>query len=130
MLGVGTARRGRHDRRRQHGSRVLRLPLLRHSIPRNRRRLRLTYGPYDNFRVDDGELSSGYIGFTFDTALGDTVYAWAEVGLGLNATLTVEGWAYESDGSAIAAGASPAPNALGLLALAGAAAGIRRKRQD
>lgn len=88
-----------------------------------------TYGPFGNFRADDGELSSGYIGFTFDTDLGDTVYAWAEVGLGLNATLTVERWAYESDGSAIAAGAIPAPGALGLLALAGGAAGIRRKRQ-
>jgi len=130
MLGVGTARGGRHDRRRQHGHRVLRLPLLRHSIPRNRRRLRLTYGPYDNFRVDDGELSSGYIGFTFDTDLGDAVYARAKVTLQPDGILTVERWAYDDEGGSIAAGAIPAPGALGLLALAGAAAGIRRKRQD
>ena len=89
----------------------------------------ITYGPFGNFRADDGELSSGYIGFTFDTNLGDTVYAWAEINLQSNGILTVERWAYDDAGGSIAAGAIPAPGALGLLALAGGAAGIRRKRQ-
>ena len=88
-----------------------------------------TYGPFGNFRTDDGELSSGYIGFTFDTDLGDTVYAWAEVNLQPDGILTVERWAYDDEGGSITAGAIPAPGALGLLALAGGAAGIRRKRQ-
>ena len=89
----------------------------------------ITYGPYGNFTGDGGELSSGYIGFTFDTNLGDTVYAWAEVNLQSNGRFTVERWAYDDAGGSIAAGAIPAPGALGLLALAGGAAGIRRKRQ-
>ena len=89
------------------------------------------YGPYGNFRAD-GERSSGYIGFTFDANLGfgaDPVYAWAEITLQPDGTLTVERWAYDDEGGSIAAGAIPAPGALGLLALAGGAAGIRRKRQ-
>ena len=88
-----------------------------------------TYGPFGNFRADDGELSSGYIGFTFDDDLGDSVYAWAEITLQSDGILTVERWAYDDEGGSIAAGAIPAPSALGLLALAGGAAGIRRKRQ-
>ncbi|MAH65462.1 MAG: hypothetical protein CMJ27_03590 [Phycisphaerae bacterium] len=54
-----------------------------------------TYGPFDNFRADDGELSSGYLGFTFDDDLGDAVYAWAEVTLQSDGILTVERWAYD-----------------------------------
>ena len=55
--------------------------------------------------------------------------SWAEITLQSDGILTVERWAYDDAGGSIAAGAIPAPGALGLLALAGGAAGIRRKRQ-
>ena len=71
---------------------------------------------------------TSYLGIAFEAAPGVMNYGWVEINWdGLNA-LEVVRWAYEDDGSAIEAGAVPAPGAVGLLALAAGAAGVRRKR--
>ena len=71
---------------------------------------------------------TSYLGIAFEAVPGVMNYGWVEINWdGLNA-LEVVRWAYEDDGSAIEAGAVPAPGAVGLLALAAGAAGVRRKR--
>lgn len=71
---------------------------------------------------------TSYLGIAFEAAPGVMNYGWVEINWdGLNA-LEVVRWAYEDDGSAIEAGVVPAPGAVGLLALAAGAAGVRRKR--
>ena len=71
---------------------------------------------------------TSYLGIAFEAAPGVMNYGWVEINWdGMNA-LEVVRWAYEDDGSAIEAGAVPAPGAVGLLALAAGAAGVRRKR--
>ena len=79
---------------------------------------------------------SGYMGFAFfNDALaggdGGTTpnYGWVSMSWD-GAYLTIDGYAIETDvGTAIQAGAIPAPGAIGLLGLAAGAAGVRRKRQ-
>lgn len=81
-----------------------------------------------------GEPVSGYMGFAFlGSSAGDDspipTYGWISLAWD-GATLTIDGYAYESDaGVGIEAGAIPAPGAIGLLGLAAGAAGMRRKRQ-
>lgn len=86
---------------------------------------------FGNF-VYDGEVESGYLGFAFQNpAFGDESvnYGWISVSWD-GSFLAIDGFAYETDAdTAIAAGAIPAPGALGLFGLAAGAAGIRRKRQ-
>ena len=71
---------------------------------------------------------TSYLGIAFNAAPGVTNYGWVEINWDGMGALEVVRWAYEDDGSAIAAGAVPAPGAVGLLALAAGAAGVRRKR--
>ena len=77
---------------------------------------------------------SGYMGFAFfnydGLGKGTTPnYGWVSMSWD-GAYLTIDGYAIETDaGTAIQAGAIPAPGAIGLLGLAAGAAGMRRKRQ-
>ena len=77
---------------------------------------------------------SGYMGFAFfnNDGFGEGVapnYGWVSMSWD-GAYLTIDGYAIETDaGTAIQAGAIPAPGAIGLLGLAAGAAGMRRKRQ-
>lgn len=80
------------------------------------------------------EGGSGFLGFAIeDQGLGESVYRYGWIGVAWDPSafeLTIDGFAYETDaGVGIAAGAIPAPGALGLFGLAAGAAGIRRKRQ-
>ena len=70
-----------------------------------------------------------YLGIRFEDG-GLTKYGWVEIDWRAGDALKVVRWAYEDDGSAIEAGVVPAPGAVGLLALAAGAAGVRRKRVD
>ncbi len=82
----------------------------------------------------DAEPVSGYMGFAFlGSSVGEDssppIYGWISLAWD-GATLTIDGYAYEDEaGVGIAAGAIPAPGAIGLLGLAAGAAGMRRKRQ-
>lgn len=78
-------------------------------------------------------MQTGYLGFSFRDKL-DVYYGWVSVDWD-GATLTIGGYAYESDaGTSILAGSTKfapvpgAPTALGLVGLAAGAAGVRRHR--
>lgn len=73
-------------------------------------------------------LGQFYIGFEFDTGLfEETFYGWIDFEVSMD-NLIVHGYAYDTTGAGIEAGYVPAPGALGLIALAAGAGGIRRKR--
>lgn len=79
------------------------------------------------------EGGSGYLGFAIEMeGVGEEAYRYGWIGVAWDPStfeLTIDGFAYETDaGVGIAAGAIPAPGALGLFGLAAGAAGIRRKR--
>ena len=75
-----------------------------------------------------GVGDQGYFGVKFQNSSNNYRYGWIDVQRDSNDTLTINGWAYEDSGEMINAGEIPAPGAIGLLALAGGASGIRRKR--
>lgn len=75
-----------------------------------------------------GVGDQGYFGVKFQISSNNYRYGWIDVQRDSNDTLTINGWAYEDSGEMINAGEIPAPGAIGLLALAGGASGIRRKR--
>ena len=88
--------------------------------------------------IGPGSFSHKYVSFVFkDTDHSDAVkYGWVELSgtSSLNPSITLEGWAYQNDGSKIAMGAVPEPQAAALAtgtALVLGAAGLRawRKRQ-
>ena len=85
-------------------------------------------GSYSRSSFGFQRNGTSYLGIAFEAVPGVMNYGWVEINWdGLNA-LEVVRWAYEDDGSAIEAGVVPAPGAVGLLALAAGAAGVRRKR--
>ena len=76
-----------------------------------------------------------FLGMEFENNSGDTVYGWAEIGLSADGfSFIVHSWAYDDTGGMILAGqteastSTPVPGLGGLAALAGGAAGMRRKR--
>ena len=76
----------------------------------------------------------GYMGISIKVEDADgTEFRYGWIALDWDVTtfeLTIEAFAYETEaGVGIAAGAIPAPGAMGLFGLAAGAAGIRRKRQ-
>ena len=77
--------------------------------------------------------TKGYLGVQFDAVTAGTVYGWIQVSYNSDLSLTVYDFAYQSDGSAIAAGATsvPEPAATTALAalLAGSAALYAKRRQ-
>ncbi len=82
------------------------------------------YYSFGNFQPDTGR---GYVGFQFETTLGEARYAWAEFEVRSDLYI-MHRWAYDDTGASITAGFVPAPGAVGLFALAAGAAGLRRKR--
>lgn len=83
------------------------------------------YAPEGYFLTNGEGPQAGYVGFVSDGGN----YGWISVQWD-GSFVTVDGYAYETEANtAIAAGAVPAPGAVGLLALAAGAAGLRRKRQ-
>ena len=70
----------------------------------------------------------GFVGVRFDMGDDDFIYGWIDVQRESYSSLTINGWGYDDSGAMINAGQIPTPGALGLLALAGGASGIRRKR--
>ena len=73
--------------------------------------------------------SNAFIGLSFATGSG-TRYGWVRVSVNNTAgTFTVHDWAYENSGAGIAAGAIPAPGALGLFAAGASGLGLLRGRK-
>jgi hypothetical protein len=74
---------------------------------------------------------SGYLGVTFQDNIAETHYGWIDLTYGLDLSLTVNGFAYESiAGQGITAGPIPEPSTAGLITalLAGSATLYRRRR--
>lgn len=74
---------------------------------------------------------SGYMGFAWFGDVDESApnFGWLSMTWD-GSYLTIDGYAIETEaGTAIEAGAIPAPGAIGLLGLAAGAAGMRRKRQ-
>jgi hypothetical protein len=70
-----------------------------------------------------------FIGLSFASG-GSTYYGWVRVSVNNAAgTFVVHDWAYENSGAGIAAGAIPAPGALGLLAVGATGLGLLRGRK-
>lgn len=73
--------------------------------------------------------SNTYIGLSFASG-SSTLYGWVRVSVNNSAgTFVVRDWAYDSTGAGIAAGAIPAPGALGLLAVGASGLGLLRSRK-
>jgi hypothetical protein len=73
--------------------------------------------------------SDAYLGLSF--AVGSNLYyGWVRVSVNqATGSFVIHDWAYENSGAGIAAGAVPAPGALGLLALGPAGLGVLRGRK-
>jgi hypothetical protein len=73
--------------------------------------------------------SNAYLGLSF--AVGSNLYyGWVRVSVNqATGSFVIHDWAYENSGAGIAAGAVPAPGALGLLALGPAGLGVLRGRK-
>lgn len=85
-----------------------------------------------NVGNDNGWLGggNGYLGFRFEDE-GTTLYGWAEITVGSTSEgFTLERWAFDDSGDAIAVGQVPTPGTLGIAALALGAAGIRSSRKE
>ena len=96
----------------------------------------LSIPEYGAMRVIAGHDSQGpgFMGISSKVEDADgTEFRYGWIALDWDVTtfeLTIEAFAYETEaGVGIAAGAIPAPGAMGLFGLAAGAAGIRRKRQ-
>ncbi len=77
--------------------------------------------------------SPGYIGIRFDPAGGsDWKYGWIHIDsvAGDYQSYHIDGYAYETSGGSIVAGAVPEPSSLALLALGAAGVRFLRKRYD
>ncbi|MBM4455758.1 MAG: hypothetical protein FJ411_05145 [Verrucomicrobia bacterium] len=73
--------------------------------------------------------SNKYLGFSFASG-SNLFYGWARVSVNQAAgSFIVHDWAYENSGGGIAAGAVPAPGALGLLAVGASGLGLLRGRK-
>jgi hypothetical protein len=73
--------------------------------------------------------SNAFLGLSFASGAG-TFYGWVRVSVNNAAgTFTVHDWAYENSGAGIAAGAIPAPGALGLFAAGASGLGLLRGRK-
>ena len=74
---------------------------------------------------------SGYMGFAWFGDVDESAPNFGWISMSWDGSfLTIDGYAIETEaGTAIEAGAIPAPGAIGLLGLAAGAAGMRRKRQ-
>ncbi len=84
----------------------------------------LTSGQFD---------TPGYIGVRFDPAGGsEWLYGWIHIDsvAGDYTSYHIDGYAYETDGGSIVAGAVPEPSSLALLALGAAGVRFLRKRYD
>ena len=73
--------------------------------------------------------SNAFLGLSFASG-ANTFYGWVRVSVNNSAgTFTVHDWAYENSGAGIAAGAIPAPGALGLFAAGASGLGLLRGRK-
>jgi len=73
--------------------------------------------------------SNSYLGFSFASG-SNLFYGWARVSVNqAGGSFIVHDWAYENSGGGIAAGAVPAPGALGLLAVGASGLGLLRGRK-
>jgi len=73
--------------------------------------------------------SNKYLGFSFVSG-SNLFYGWARVSVNqAGGSFIVHDWAYENSGGGIAAGAVPAPGALGLLAVGASGLGLLRGRK-
>lgn len=101
--------------------------------------LQLAYSNYQtmsNFGAFNTVTPDGYVGVQFDFN-GTNVFGWIGVSIdgGVsdgNAAITVNGFAFESSGGPIEAGAGivPEPSAVGLLALGAAGLAARRRKNN
>ena len=83
---------------------------------------------FGSWALGDQDSVSGYMGFALNNEDGPN-FGWVSMTWD-GSFLTIDGYAIETEtGTAIEAGAIPAPGAIGLLGLAAGAAGMRRKRQ-
>ena len=74
-------------------------------------------------------VSNAFLGLSFASG-ANTFYGWVRVSVNNAAgTFTVHDWAYENSGAGIAAGAIPAPGALGLFAAGASGLGLLRGRK-
>jgi len=79
---------------------------------------------------------TGFLGFQFVDAHGQTDYGWMRVNLNVNnffndlASATVIDWAYNSSGGSITAGQIPEPNSIALALLGAGAVGLAIWRQQ
>lgn len=89
-------------------------------------------GGWDSANGGEFHNTSGYMGFSIQFG-GQTCYGWmllTGTGSGSSLGLTVQEWAWDTEGNAILAGSLteiPAPGGLAVLALG--AAGLRRRRR-
>jgi len=83
------------------------------------------FNPNAQFR----NASNAFLGLSFASG-SNTFYGWVRVSVNNAAgTFTVHDWAYENSGAGIAAGAIPAPGALGLFAAGASGLGLLRGRK-
>ncbi|HYG25100.1 MAG TPA: PEP-CTERM sorting domain-containing protein [Verrucomicrobiae bacterium] len=79
---------------------------------------------------DQGPWTAGqraYLGLRFNNG-GTTNYGWADITLNSYQSVTLHGFAYETSGGAITAGAVPEPSQFALLALGAAGVAALRRR--
>lgn len=94
---------------------------------------RIAAHPYGTGYWQAGD--SGYLGFRFNPSGSQPLYGWMHISVNnpIN-TLTVDGWAYQDDGTAILAGDVPEPAStgavMGLAALAAGAALLKPRTPE
>jgi hypothetical protein len=82
-----------------------------------------------NQNAQFNNASNAYLGLSFASG-ANLYYGWVRVSVNQAAgTFIVHDWAYENSGAGIAAGAVPAPGALGLFAAGASGLGILRGRK-
>jgi hypothetical protein len=88
----------------------------------------MAYGAV-NPNAQFNNATNKYLGLSFAGG-ANLYYAWVRVSINQAAgTFTVHDWAYDNSGAGIAAGAIPAPGALGLLAVGASGLGLLRGRK-
>lgn len=88
----------------------------------------MAYGAL-NPNAQFNSATNKYLGLSFASG-ANLYYAWVRVSISQSAgTFTVHDWAYDNSGAGIAAGAIPAPGALGLLAVGASGLGLLRGRK-